>query len=120
MRDATRGGLGAIMAEIAKSAKVRIDISEHSIPVQENVRGICEILGLDPLFLANEGKMVLFCPAADAQIVLSVMRTHKYGKNAAIIGSVGNVDKGRVVLKTIIGGERIVDLPTSELVPRIC
>jgi hydrogenase expression/formation protein HypE len=120
MRDATRGGLGAIMAEIAKSAKVRIVISEHSIPVQENVRGICEILGLDPLFLANEGKMVLFCPAADAQIVLSVMRTHKYGKNAAIIGSVTASDRGRVVLKTIIGGERIVDLPTGELVPRIC
>jgi len=69
MRDATRGGLGAILAEIAKSAKVRIDITEHNIPVQENVRGICEILGLDPLFLANEGKMVLFCPESDAQIV---------------------------------------------------
>ncbi len=120
MRDATRGGLGAILAEIAKSAKVRIDITEQSIPVQENVRGICEILGLDPLFLANEGKMVLFCPAADAQIILSTMKNHKYGKNAAVIGSVGSVDKGRVVLKTIIGGERIVDLPTGELVPRIC
>ena len=120
MRDATRGGLGAILAEIAKSAKVRIDISEHSIPVQENVRGVCEILGLDPLFLANEGKMVLFCPAADAHIVLSAMRNHKYGGNAAIIGSVGDIEKGRVVLKTIIGGERIVDLPTGELVPRIC
>ena len=120
MRDATRGGLGAILAEIAKSAKVRIDISERDIPVQENVRGVCEILGLDPLFLANEGKMVLFCPAADAQIVLSAMKNHKYGKNAAIIGSVGDIGKGRVVLKTSIGGERIVDLPTGELVPRIC
>jgi hydrogenase expression/formation protein HypE len=120
MRDATRGGLGAILAEIAKSAKVRIDITEHNIPVQENVRGICEILGLDPLFLANEGKMVLFCPESDAQIVLSAMKNHKYGINAAIIGSVTASDKGRVVLKTIIGGERIVDLPTGELVPRIC
>jgi hydrogenase expression/formation protein HypE len=120
MRDATRGGLGAILAEIAKSAKVRIDITEHIIPVQENVRGICEILGLDPLFLANEGKMVLFCPESDAQIVLSAMKNHKYGINAAIIGSVTASDKGRVVLKTIIGGERIVDLPTGELVPRIC
>ena len=120
MRDATRGGLGAILAEIAKSAKVRIDITEHSIPVQENVRGICEILGLDPLFLANEGKMVLFCPESDAQIVLSAMKNHKYGINATIIGSVTASDKGRVVLKTIIGGERIVDLPTGELVPRIC
>ena len=120
MRDATRGGLGAILAEIAQSAKVRIDITERDIPVQENVRGVCEILGLDPLFLANEGKMVLFCPQADAQKVLSAMKAHKYGKNAAIIGSVGDMGKGRVVLKTSIGGERIVDLPTGELVPRIC
>ena len=120
MRDATRGGLGAILAEIAKNAKVRINISERDIPVNENVRGVCEILGLDPMFLANEGKMVLFCPATDAQIVLSAMRTHKYGMNAAIIGSVTASDRGRVVLKTIIGGERIVDLPTGELVPRIC
>jgi hydrogenase expression/formation protein HypE len=120
MRDATRGGLGAILAEIAKSAQVRIDINEKSIPVQDNVRGICEILGFDPLFLANEGKMILFCPKSDADTVLSTMRSHKYGQNAAIIGSVGDIDKGRVVLKTIIGGERIVDLPTGELVPRIC
>jgi hydrogenase expression/formation protein HypE len=120
MRDATRGGLGAILAEIAKSTKMQIAISERDIPVQENVRGVCEILGLDPLFLANEGKMVLFCPAADAQRVLSAMKSHKYGKNAAIIGSVGEMGKGRVVLKTSIGGERIVDLPTGELVPRIC
>jgi hydrogenase expression/formation protein HypE len=120
MRDATRGGLGAILAEIAKSAQVQVDINERDIPVQENVRGVCEILGLDPLFLANEGKMVLFCPQADAQRVLSAMQAHKYGKNAAIIGSVGDTSKGRVVLKTSIGGERIVDLPTGELVPRIC
>jgi hydrogenase expression/formation protein HypE len=120
MRDATRGGLGAIMAEIAKSAKVQIAINERDIPVQENVRGVCEILGLDPLFLANEGKMVLFCLQADAQRILSAMKNHKYGKNAAIIGSVGEMGKGRVVLKTFIDGERIIDLPTGELVPRIC
>ena len=120
MRDATRGGLGAILAEIAKSVKVRIDITESSIPVQENVRGVCEILGLDPLFLANEGKMILFCPSAAAQRVLATMKSHKFGQNAAIIGIVGDVGKGRVVLKTSIGGERIVDLPTGELVPRIC
>jgi hydrogenase expression/formation protein HypE len=120
MRDATRGGLGGILAEIAKSAQVRIDINERNIPVQDNVRGVCEILGLDPLFLANEGKMILFCPAGDAQAVLAAMRSHKYGCNAAIIGSVCTAAQGRVVLKTAIGGERIVDLPTGELVPRIC
>ena len=99
---------------------MQIEISERDITVKENVRGVCEILGLDPLFLANEGKMVLFCPQADAQKVFVTMKNHKYGMNAAIIGSVGDIGKGRVVLKTSIGGERIVDLPTSELVPRIC
>jgi hydrogenase expression/formation protein HypE len=120
MRDATRGGLGAILAEIAKSAQVRIDVDEKSIPVKENVRAVCEILGFDPLFLANEGKMILFCPAADAEAVLAAMRNHPYGRNAALIGSVSPAVQGRVVLKTSIGGERIVDLPMGELVPRIC
>ena len=120
MRDATRGGLGAILAEIAKSAQVRIDVDERSIPVQENVRGVCEILGFDPLFLANEGKMILFCPESDTKVVLTAMQSHKYGRNAAIIGSVSKAVRGSVVLTTSIGGERMVDLPTGELVPRIC
>lgn len=120
MRDATRGGLGAILAEIAKGAGVRIDVDEKSIPVQNNVRGVCEILGFDPLFLANEGKMVLFCSEADAAKILNVMRNHQYGRNAAMIGKVSKAAPGRVVLKTSIGGERMIDLPTGELVPRIC
>lgn len=120
MRDATRGGLGAILAEIAKGAQVRIDIVENSIPVKENVRGVCEIMGFDPLFLANEGKMIAFCPVADAKAVLTAMKIHKYGRDAAIIGTVGKAEQGRVVLKTSIGGERMIDLPTGELVPRIC
>jgi len=120
MRDATRGGLGAILAEIAKGAQVCFDINESAIPVQDNVRGVCEILGFDPLFLANEGKMILFCSKSDAKSVLAAMQKHKYGRNAAIIGSVSKAAQGRVVLKTSIGGERIIDLPTGELVPRIC
>ena len=120
MRDATRGGLGAILAEIAKSAGVRIDVDEKSIPVQENVRGVCEILGFDPLFLANEGKMIVFCSAEDEAAVLSAMQSHRYGQNAAVIGTVGKAAQGRVVLHTSIGGERVIDLPTGELVPRIC
>jgi hydrogenase expression/formation protein HypE len=120
MRDATRGGLGAILAEIAQNANIRINISEHDIPVQENVRGICEILGLDPVFLANEGKVVIFCPAAEAKSVLDAMKKHELGINAAVIGNVEESSKGRVVLKTSIGGERVIDLPTGELVPRIC
>lgn len=120
MRDATRGGLGAILAEIAKSANVRIDIDEESIPVQETVRGVCEILGFDPLFLANEGKLIVFCPEQDAQAVLQAMQNHQYGQKAAVIGRVSSSASGRVVLKTAIGGERVVDMPTGELVPRIC
>ncbi|HNZ65523.1 MAG TPA: hydrogenase expression/formation protein HypE [Smithella sp.] len=120
MRDATRGGLGAILAEIVKSAKVRIDIDERNIPVRDNVRGVCEILGFDPLFLANEGKMILFCAESDVNTTLDVMRKHKYGHKAAVIGKVSQSSRGRVVLKTSIGGERIIDLPTGELVPRIC
>lgn len=120
MRDATRGGLGAILAEIAKSARVRIDVDEKSIPVRDNVRGVCEILGFDPLFMANEGKMILFCSESDADIILKTMCKHKYGHDAAIIGHVSKASAGRVVLTTSIGGERIIDLPTGELVPRIC
>ncbi|MGB5219026.1 MAG: hydrogenase expression/formation protein HypE [Smithella sp.] len=120
MRDATRGGLGAILAEIAKSAQVRLNINESAIPVQDNVRGVCEILGFDPLFLANEGKMILFCAESDAKTIITVMHKHKYGKQAAVIGKVSEASQGRVVLKTSIGGERIIDLPTGELVPRIC
>lgn len=120
MRDATRGGLGAILAEIAKSAQVRIDIDEKSIPVRNNVRGICEILGFDPLFLANEGKMIAFCPESDAQTVLAALRRHKDGVNAAVIGRVSEAARGHVVMKTAIGGERMIDLPVGELVPRIC
>jgi len=120
MRDATRGGLGAVLAEIAKSAQVRIDIDERSIPVRDNVRGICEILGFDPLFLANEGKMVAFCPEADMEIILAALRRHKYGVHAAVIGRVSKASQGQVVMKTSIGGERMIDLPVGELVPRIC
>ncbi len=120
MRDATRGGLGAILAEIAKSAQVRIDIDEKNIPVRDSVRGICEILGFDPLFLANEGKMIAFCSESDTEILLAAMRRHKYGVDAAVIGRVGKASQGKVVMKTSIGGERMIDLPTGELVPRIC
>ncbi len=120
MRDATRGGLGAILAEIAQQSGAGITIAENSIPVKDSVRGVCEILGLDPLFLANEGKMVAFCPGNDAQAVLQAMQNHEYGRDAAIIGTVGESDRGRLILDTAIGGQREIDLPAGELVPRIC
>jgi len=81
---------------------------------------ICKILGFDPLFLVNEGKVALFCPPTEAEIILQAMHSHQYGRHAAVIGSVGEHSPGRVVLKTSVGGERVVDLPAGELVPRIC
>ncbi len=121
MRDATRGGLGAILAEIAQQSQARIEIREKDIPVRDEVRGICEILGLDPLFLASEGKIVVFCAAPDAEKVLGAMRGHRYGREAAVIGEVAaEQGRGRLVLRTAIGGQREIDLPTGELVPRIC
>jgi hydrogenase expression/formation protein HypE len=120
MRDVTRGGLGAVLCEIAHQSQCQITIAERDIPIQEEVRGVCEILGLDPLFLANEGKMVVFCPHEDTDNVLNTMKKHEFGKNAAIIGEVGDKGRGRLVLHTSIGGAREVDLPTGELVPRIC
>jgi hydrogenase expression/formation protein HypE len=120
MRDVTRGGLGAVLCEIAHQSQCQITITERDIPIQEKVRGVCEILGLDPLFLANEGKMVVFCPREDTDNVLNTMKTHEFGNNAAVIGEVGEKGRGRLVLHTSIGGAREVDLPTGELVPRIC
>ena len=120
MRDATRGELGSILAEIAGQSGLRITISEAAVPVREGVRGICEIFGFDPLFLANEGRMALFCPQAEADKVLQAMRGHDLGREAAVIGAVSEHRRGGLVLETLIGGAREVDLPTGELVPRIC
>jgi hydrogenase expression/formation protein HypE len=120
MRDATRGGLGAILSEVASAAGARIELTEKAIPVKEEVRGLCEILGLDPIYIANEGKVVLFCPAEDGDRVLSFMRDHPLGQDAAIIGEVKSLSGKRVILHTAIGGSREIDLPVGELIPRIC
>jgi hydrogenase expression/formation protein HypE len=120
MRDATRGGLGAVLAEIAQQSGHDIYARENDIPLRESVRGICEMLGYDPLYLANEGKLVVFCAADDAPAVLAAMQRHELGHEATRIGTVQESGRGRVVLTTIIGGERVIDRPTGELVPRIC
>lgn len=120
MRDATRGGLGAILVEIAAQSDSTIVIDESSIPIKGEVRGICEILGFDPLFLANEGKLAVFCAPADADAILNTMKQHPYGKDATLIGTVMKKGRGQLLLKTFIGGSRVLDLPTGELVPRIC
>ena len=120
MRDATWGGLGGILTEIASQSGHTINIDEAKIPISEKVRGACEILGLDPLFFANEGKMVLFCPPDHAETIVNIMKNNPYGKNAAIIGEVTNENKSRLILNTVIGGKRQIDLPAGELLPRIC
>lgn len=120
MRDVTRGGLGGILSEIALQRGLALHIDERAIPVQEQVRGVCEAFGFDPLFLANEGKMVLVCDPADAARVLQAMQEHPCGIHAAVIGRVGDRADARVIMTTCIGGERVVELPTGELVPRIC
>ena len=120
MRDATRGGLGAILAEIAQQAGLEIILNERDVPIREAVRGICEILGIDPLFLANEGKMVVFCAPEDHDKVLRSMQEHPLGKETVTIGQVREGKRGRLILNTVIGGSREVDLPIGELVPRIC
>ena len=120
MRDATREGLGAILAEMAEQSQCVITVHEAAIPIRDEVRGFCEILGLDSLFLANEGKMVVFCDAADAEKVLAAMQSREYGKDAVMIGSVQEKSRGRFILRSAIGGDRDVDKPSGELVPRIC
>lgn len=119
LRDATRGGLGTILAEIAEQSGQGLELEESLIPVREAVRGLGEILGLDPLFMANEGKFAVICAAAAAETVLGIMRAHPLGRAAERIGTV--TDKsGRLTLKTLIGGRRVVDIPAGELLPRIC
>jgi hydrogenase expression/formation protein HypE len=120
MRDPTRGGVAATLVEIASRQRVGIDVDERAIPVRDVVRGACEILGLDPLLVANEGKLVAFVPEADASAVLAALRAHPLGRDAARIGRVTDEHPGMVVLRTPIGGDRILDLPFGEALPRIC
>lgn len=120
MRDPTRGGLASVLNEWAGQARLGINIDEDEIPVCDAVRGGCELLGLDPLYLANEGKLVAAVVPDDAERLLKTMRRHVLGKEAAIIGEVTAEVPCQVVLNTGIGGQRLVSLPEGELLPRIC
>ena len=120
MRDATRGGLATVLNEFALSSDVGIRLYEESIPVREEVNGVCEILGLDPLYLANEGKLVVVVSKENADKILSAMKSHPAGKNACIIGEVITSPPGIVLLKTVFGAERIVDMLVGDQLPRIC
>lgn len=119
-RDPTRGGVAATLNEIAEQAKVKIELHEKDLPVSPAVRGACDILGFDPLYVPNEGKMLAFCPEEHAEAVLNEMRSDRYGRDSAIIGRVTEEGEGVVLLHTGIGGVRIVDMPYGEQLPRIC
>ncbi|MCX5981903.1 MAG: hydrogenase expression/formation protein HypE [Nostocales cyanobacterium LacPavin_0920_SED1_MAG_38_18] len=120
MRDATRGGLATVLNEFALTANVGIRINENAIPIREEVNGVCEILGLEPLYLANEGKLVIIAPAEKADLILETMRNHPTGKDASIIGEVITNPSGIVLLKTAFGAERILDMLVGDQLPRIC
>jgi hydrogenase expression/formation protein HypE len=120
LRDPTRGGLGTTLNEIAVQSNVGISIDEQSLPVRGAVQGTCELLGFDPLYIANEGKLIAFVPEKDAQKALEIIRQDEFGKDAVIIGEVTEQKPGKVVLQTLIGGQRVVDMLTGEQLPRIC
>ncbi len=120
LRDPTRGGAATVLNEIAHQSNVGVRIREDAIPVKKPVAGLCELLGFDPLYVANEGKLLAFVPAEHATAVLSAMRADPCGEDACIIGEAVEAHPGRVVMETRIGGERIVDMLTGEQLPRIC
>jgi hydrogenase expression/formation protein HypE len=120
LRDPTRGGVATVLNEFAAASGVGIRIDEDAVPLRESVRGACEILGLDPLYLANEGKLLAVVPPDAADAVLAAMRAHPAGADAAIIGEVLEQSPGTVILQTGFGGQRVVDMLVGEQLPRIC
>jgi hydrogenase expression/formation protein HypE len=120
LRDPTRGGITSALSEIAQSAHVGVHLEEARIPISEEVKGACEILGLDPLYVANEGKLLAIVSADKAGPVLAAMRAHPLGEKAAVIGSVTDNHPGFVTMKTRIGGTRVVEMLSGEQLPRIC
>ena len=120
LRDPTRGGLATTLNELAEQSGVGIDLEEELIPVNEAVRAACELLGFDPLYVANEGKLIAIVAPADAEAVLNIMKQNVYGRDSVIIGEVTAKHPGRVNMKTLLGASRIVDMLSGELLPRIC
>ncbi len=120
MRDPTRGGVASTLNEIATSSRVGIRIDENKIPITREVRGACEMLGLDPLYVANEGKLIAVVDKDDAERIVEKMKANPLGREAAIIGDVTSDHPGMVIMKTKIGGMRVVDMLTGEQLPRIC
>lgn len=120
MRDATRGGVAAVLNEITEGRKFSALIEEKQVCVRKEVSALCDILGFDPLYIANEGKVIVIVDPSDAVKALGVMRKHDYGAGSSIIGEIRKEFAGRVILKTAAGGSRIVDMPVGDQLPRIC
>jgi hydrogenase expression/formation protein HypE len=120
MRDATRGGVATILNEIASAAEAGVLVREDDIPVRDEVRGACELLGIDPMYVACEGRMVVVVPGDSADRAIAALRGHPLGESAAVIGRVTDGQPGIVQLKTAFGGTRIVDLLVGDPLPRIC
>ena len=120
LRDPTRGGLATVLNEFAQQSNVGIVLEEDKIPIKESVKAACELLGFDPIYVANEGKLVAMADSADADKILTQMKQNSYGRDAAIIGEVSNAHPGRVIMKTKLGPSRVVDMLSGELLPRIC
>lgn len=120
MRDATRGGVAAVLNELAAASGVGVRLRERDTPIRADVQGFCEILGLDPLYLANEGKIVAVVPPEQAEAALQALRAHPLGSGAVAIGRITDTRPGRVVMETRFGGERIVDMLVGDQLPRIC
>lgn len=120
IRDPTRGGIATVLNEFAQAAGVAVEIEESSVPIRDDVRGFCEILGLDPLYLANEGKIVVIVPAEQADQAIAAMQGHPLGGAARAVGRVTGGEAGRVTMRTVFGGNRIIDMMVGEQLPRIC
>jgi hydrogenase expression/formation protein HypE len=120
MRDPTRGGLATTLNEFVTGMNVGMELFEERIPVKEQVQAACELLGFDPLTVANEGKLVLVVPGEASEKVLAALRSHELGRDAAIIGEINEKAPGKVVLRTVVGGHRILDMLVGDMLPRIC
>ena len=120
MRDATRGGLGTVISELVTDSNYGIQIDEEKLVIHESVRGLCELLGFDPLYVANEGKVVMVVGKEDAQKVLAIIKESPFGKEASIIGEIRESHKGMAWLNTIVGGRRVIEMLSGQQLPRIC
>lgn len=120
IRDATRGGIASVLSELAEKRNIGIELNEDSIPLKDDVQGLCEILGFDPLYIANEGKVIIAAAQNDTDLVLATLRGTEEGRNSAVIGSVTSAHPGEIVINTSAGGRRIVDIPAGTQLPRIC